>query len=317
MKNELIGAFWVSFAFSAALAFPIYRMLLALKSRQTIDPYAPESHQKKQGTPTMGGLIVLAGLIPGLIVTQTDLAMLVACITFGLIGFVDDFVVPKLMPGKRGLGWKQKILLQIGSAAWAASLSPVLNERWQVIAVATLTIVFFANAYNFADGLDGLAGGLLVIIAAGGFMLFYQFGFWGAMLGSILPFLFLNAPPAKVFMGDVGSLPIGALLGLSCAPWIIGSASANSIPIDWIGLATVALFHLVLVLELVLVPIQVAYFKATKKRLFPATPIHHGFEVRGWPESRVVWTFILSQAVCIMAAWGFLVYCVPWLRGTR
>lgn len=271
-------------------------MLLAAKSRQTIDPYAPETHKKKQGTPTMGGLIILAGLIPALVVTQTDFALLVLLIGYMLIGFADDFLIPRAMPGKRGFGWKQKILLQLVFAAVALWMVPEFSGSSLAMALGGFLILFFSNAYNLSDGLDGLAGGLLAVIAS--YLAFFSpysaLGF--AIIGAVIPFLFLNAPPARVFMGDVGSLPIGGMLGLIFARmlWLheIGSRSF------WLQFACLAVLSLVLIIELGLVPIQVGWYKRTKKRLFPATPIHHGFEKMGWPETRIVWTFVLAQVMC-------------------
>lgn len=296
MIRNIFEAFWISFGTAAILAYPIFRMLLAAKSRQTIDPFAPESHRKKQGTPTMGGLIVLAGLIPSLIKFQTDFALLLLLVCYMLIGFADDFVVPRLMSGKRGLGWKQKIVLQLIFALLALWMVPEFAGSWQAFALGAFLILFFSNAYNLSDGLDGLAGGLLAVIAA--YLAFFSpysvIGF--ATLGALIPFLFLNAPPARVFMGDVGSLPLGAILGLIFAKmiWLQELGTREY----WIQVACIVAVSMVLIIELVLVPIQVAWYKRTKKRLFPATPIHHGFEKMGWPETRIVWTFILAQVLC-------------------
>lgn len=295
MRN-FFEPFWISFGISAALAYPIYRMLLAANSRQTIDPYAPEGHKKKQGTPTMGGLIVLAGLIPALIKYQTDFALLILAVSYMLIGFTDDFVIPRAIKGKRGLGWKQKIVLQLVFALLALWMVPEFTGSWQAFALGAFLILFFSNAYNLSDGLDGLAGGILAVIAA--YMAFFTpYGVLGlAILGALVPFIFLNAPPARIFMGDVGSLPLGAILGLIFARmmWLAEQGTREY----WIQVACIAAVSLVLIIELVLVPIQVAWYKRTKKRLFPATPIHHGFEKMGWPETRIVWTFILAQVLC-------------------
>jgi phospho-N-acetylmuramoyl-pentapeptide-transferase len=296
--TELV-ALYVALAVSAIVAYPVLKALVALKSRQTIYNLAPESHQKKQGTPTMGGIIILIGLCIAILVSSQDWRLCAWILGFALIGFTDDFVVPRLMKGKRGLGWKQKILAQIVLAVLAA---PIFHLPWNglTVAVTAFLVLFFSNAYNFADGLDGLAGALGVLLCIGFIALATNF-LEGepvilallALVGGIIPFLFLNAPPAKVFMGDVGSLPIGALFGAAASVVIFGHPiTVNNYPPMW---PIVLILSLVMVAELVPVPMQVGYYKLTKKRLFPMTPIHHAFEVKGWPESRVVWTFILTQ----------------------
>jgi phospho-N-acetylmuramoyl-pentapeptide-transferase len=144
-----------------------------------------------------------------------------------------------------------------------------------------------------------------------------------ALMGAVIPFLFLNAPPAKVFMGDVGSLPVGAVLGLGVASILSPRFEALSVNTDpfasnldkWISHQTIegtiwrtemmiplSILCLLMVVELVPVPTQIFWVKVFKKRLFPFTPIHHAFEKAGWPETRVVWTFALSQLVLVALA---------------
>ncbi len=325
--NYYFGSFWMAFAVSALFAFPIFKGLLAMKSRQTVSEFAPEGHQAKQGTPTMGGLIIVAGMIPVLLwhawlpfrgfgeTTRSSSspewawAALVAFLGFAVIGFADDFVVPRLMKGTRGLGWKQKLLMQIAVAVVAAWL---LTGNFGVGAILTLfTILFFANAFNFADGLDALAGTLLIALAVGlaaiGDARFYntlQAPAMMALVGAVIPFLFLNAPPAKLFMGDVGSLPIGALLGLAVS-WIAfvppTMTATSAVPTSSI-LVALGVLSLVMVAELVPVPLQIFWVKVFKKRLFPYTPIHHAFEKAGWKETRVVAMFVLVQLLLMMLA---------------
>jgi len=311
--SELI-AFWASFAASALFAGPVLKGLIALKSRQNVYNLAPETHQKKQGTPTMGGLIILLGLVVGTLVADQDWKVCLWVLGFALIGFADDFIVPRLMKGKRGLGWKQKLLPQAVLAVLAA---PVFHLHWDAwtVGVSAFVVLFYCNAYNFADGLDGMAGTLGILICFGldflGTFLREPFPHMPltALLGAIIPFLFLNAPPARVFMGDVGSLPIGALFGAASSVLMFGhyrSGFALGAPGNDSAhmLVPVLILSFVMIAELVPVPMQVAYFKLTKKRLFPMTPIHHSFEVKGWPESRVVWTFILAQLLLLYLALG-------------
>lgn len=298
---------WIAFFACALAASPILRLLRKLKSRQTIYEHAPQTHQVKQGTPTMGGLMILFGTTAGMLAWANGApqrvhelyAVAILLGGFALIGFADDFIVPRLMPGKRGLGWKQKLFAEVALAVGAVWVAGWLGQPggW----VAVFSILFFANAYNFADGLDGLAGTILI-----GFCFALACMGWMAtqettvnvsliLIAATVPFLFVNAPPARVFMGDVGALPIGAILGwLWC---LLAYRNGPGGMIDMAMASALGIASIILILELILVPIQVAYYKRTKKRLFPMTPIHHAFEKKGWPESRVVWTFALSQIV--------------------
>lgn len=319
-------SFWSSFAV-AALAAPItYRLLIQVRARQTVSQHLPE-HQKKQGTPTMGGLVALAGLLgafgvweavfavgpdfPRLhYVNGNALAWLVLLLGFGVIGFVDDYVVPRMKGTKRGLGWVPKLVMQFAVAIVVAMMTG-FNTPWDVFCVSFL-LVTFSNAYNFSDGLDGLAGGLAVILGltlCGLGLLMHaphcQIFLSVSLVGAMLPFLFLNAPPAKVFMGDVGSLPIGAGIG-----WLIvmlaGQSGSLQLSPEWMWI-TLAL-STVLILELVFVPIQIFSVKVLKKRLPIRTPIHHTFEAMGWPETRIVATFHLVQAVASLVAISLAIY---------
>ena len=298
-------AFVAALVTAAVLARPGLDLLIALNSRQTIYHLAPEAHQKKEGTPTMGGLIILIGLFAGLLFVDHNYKVSAWIFGFAAIGFVDDFVVPRMMKGKRGLGWRQKIVAQVALAVAAAPVFSVPFQALPVITIAFL-VLFFSNAYNFADGLDGLAGSLGLILCFG-LAALGSFGptigpILGALAGGFIPFLYLNAPPAKVFMGDVGALPIGALFGAVIAKLLILPIPAGPTYLNWQLAAPILLISLVMIAELVPVPLQVGYYKLTKKRLFPMTPIHHSFEKKGWPESRIVWVFVLTQLVfCILA----------------
>jgi phospho-N-acetylmuramoyl-pentapeptide-transferase len=293
----------VGFVASAVAAPLVYRILLRLGSRQTVSQHVPE-HAEKQGTPTMGGLIVLVGvaaaLVGGFVPGTAPIAALL--LGFGLVGFLDDFLVPRWMPGKRGLGWMPKLGLEF--AAVGAALATSGRTDPASIVVGGFLVLFFSNAYNFSDGMDGLAGGLAVLLAAGLGALFIAAGTGGATLPllaaiatSFLPFLALNIHPAKVFMGDVGALPIGAVFG-----W---SVFVEAWPAQGPALALpLAVVSLVMLVELVPVPLQIASAKLRKgKRLFPfRTPVHHAFQHAGWPETRVVSMFWAAQALCGLAA---------------
>ena len=295
-----------------------------MKSKQTVSQHAPEGHQLKQGTPTMGGLIILVGFLASMPFVHTEpfrpsaLPIAILVILFAIIGFVDDYAVPKLMPGKRGLGWKQKILMQVAAAA--IPMFMVCGTDWSAIGIGVFVILFFANAYNFSDGLDGLAGTILVAMLCGmiGIIPFMAGHHqipglpWG-LLGAVLPFLYWNAPKAKVFMGDVGSLPIGAFLG---GYWILSTQKLSirsEIHNEFFYFA-IGIWSLMMVAELVPVPLQIASVKLRKKKLFPYTPIHHAFEKAGWPETRVVFVFALAQILFSLLAITLLLITGPGVK---
>ena len=339
----VLRAYYAPFLFglvaSALGAYPVFRMLLALKSRQTVSQYAPEGHQKKQGTPTMGGLIIAVGFLAypawNLLTINSQFSkalnrnftIFALFLSFALIGFIDDYLVPRLIKGKRGLGWKQKILMQLVAAGLCA-----FNFYGSVsveMLVMVFLILFFSNAYNFADGLDWLAGSLLVFLSLGLMalaMVTYRAGllpYLMALLGSTLPFMVLNKPKAKVFMGDVGSLPIGAFLGLCVSaialPQVGNIAFEGSHPLpgylfEWSPMilrtdgawpfvfGSLLVISGMMIVELVPVPLQIASVKLRKKKLFSFTPIHHAFERKGWPEGKVVAVFAACQAAFSLVA---------------
>ena len=182
------------------------------------------------------------------------------------------------------------------------------------MALIVVVVLFFANAFNFSDGMDSLAGGLAVMMAIG-FAVIGRMSMlhqpaeqavlvmMAATAAAFVPFLFLNAPPAKLFMGDVGALPVGALLGWA----FLAVGRTTELAPGHVSLWAAIIVSLVMVVELVPVPLQIASVKLRKgKRLFPRTPVHHAFQAAGWPETRVVWTFHLAQFVLVVAAIGYL-----------
>lgn len=303
----------VSFIVASVASPFVNRALVRWKSRQTVSEHVPE-HAVKQGTPTMGGISVLLGLaaafwfVPrGVVVTP-----LVLVAGFAAIGFLDDFVVPRRVANSRGLGWKPKLVLQLVVAVGAYLLGGVRDGV--ALSLLVFCVLFFANAYNFADGMDALAGGIAVMVAIGFAVLarlsmvdanaeFAVLALMAGLAASMVPFLFSNAPPAKVFMGDVAALPIGALLG-----WTFMEVGRPSVLVpDNLNLIGACVISLVLVLELLPVPLQILSVKLRRgKRLFPRTPIHHAFQHAGWPETRVVWMFHLTQAVLVAIAVGLV-----------
>ena len=275
---------------------------------QTVRDDGPQTHLQKNGTPTMGGVImIIAILITGLTRAKIDKDLLVGliCITgFGLVGFLDDFIKIKM---KRSLGLKayQKIILQFALALFVSyyqySASPsatqmmvpftdiVINLGPLYVPIMMFVIIGTVNAVNLTDGLDGLASGVTLIVSIFFMMLAISVGnsdvgiLAAATGGACLGFLGFNSYPAKVFMGDTGSMALGGAV----VAFAVLTNSVLLIPI-------VGGIYFV---EAISVIIQVASFKLTGKRVFKMAPIHHHFEQCGWPETRVVFVFWITTVV--------------------
>lgn len=293
---------------------------------QPIRADGPQSHLAKRGTPTMGGLMILTSLVLAVLLWM-DLsnsyvwACLFVTLGFGMIGFLDDYdkVRKQKTAGVSGRIRLAGEFLIAGAAAWIITQQngtilyfPFVEQGfdigWFYIAFAAFTIVAFGNAVNLTDGLDGLAT-MPVIIACMAFMMItYLVGnarfsdylgiphvpgagdltiFCGAMVGAGLAFLWFNAPPAAVFMGDTGSLALGGALGA------IAVTAHHEIVLGIIG----GLF----VVEALSVILQVFFYKRTGKRIFRMAPIHHHFEQLGWPEPTVVIRFWIIAFVLALA----------------
>ncbi len=299
---------------------------------QPIRADGPVSHLSKVGTPTMGGLMILAGIAAGVFLwgdLTNPYIWIVSGVTaaFGVLGFVDDYAKVTKQTSA-GLTSKQKLLAQVVVAViagvlmvlwmWRSPTSPfletsiafpffkdvLLNIGWFYVAFAAFTIVGFSNAVNLTDGLDGLAVVPVMMAAAAFGIISYLVGnfvfseylqvhhvpgsgelaiFCAAMIGGGTGFLWYNAPPAKIFMGDTGSLALGGALGA------IAVATKHELVLGIVG----GLF----VVEAASVMIQVGFFKATGKRVFLMAPVHHHFEKMGWPESTVVIRFWIVAAM--------------------
>lgn len=297
----------VSFILAVILGPLTIPLLRRLKFGQQVRDDGPQGHLKKAGTPTMGGAIILLAFTLSFLkfsVTDIDFyVLLIATLGFGLIGFLDDYI--KIV-FKRSLGLtaRQKLIGQLACSAvicvllWQSNHSTVLavpgtswgfDLGWFYYPFIILMMLAISNAVNFTDGLDGLLSGTSAIALAAFALIAMQLSeiaaavCAAAMIGAVLGFLVFNAHPAKVFMGDTGSLGIGGAIG----------AIAILTKTELLFLVIGGIF----VIEMLSVVIQVVSFKTRGKRVFKMSPIHHHFELSGWSEWRVVVTFWLAGIV--------------------
>ncbi len=291
---------------SGPILIPFLRWL---KFGQTIRTDGPRTHLKKSGTPTMGGIMFFFSITIGSVVAvglnARTAALLLGTLGFGFIGFADDLII---IVKQRSLGLKarEKILGQIlisGIFAYIAVaylqrgtelIIPILNTSidigWFYIPFVIFIMVGTNNAVNLTDGLDGLAAGVTLFAALSYLLITKAWGqyelaaFSAALLGSCLGFLFYNINPARIFMGDTGSLALGGALGS------LAVLTKTELLLPLIGG--------VYVLETLSVIIQVVYFKLTGgKRIFRMSPLHHHFELSGWSEQKVVIIFWIGAAL--------------------
>ena len=307
----------IAFCLSVLMGPVVIPFLRRLKMGQTERVDGVQSHLKKAGTPTMGGVIILAAVLLTSLFYVKDypkiIPVLFVTLGFGLIGFLDDYL-KVVLKRSDGLFPKQKFLLQIVvTAVFAfylvrytdvslAMLIPFSGGHYLDIGRLAVPLLFIAvigtvNGVNFTDGLDGLASSVTVLVAT--FFTVVAVGTKSgiepvtcAVVGALLGFLLFNVYPAKVFMGDTGSLALGG--------FVASTAYMLQMPIFII---IVGLIYLVEVLS---VMIQVTYFKKTGgKRIFKMAPIHHHFELCGWSETRVVAVFsIITAMLCLIALLG-------------
>lgn len=318
MLTDTILSLFIAFFACAALCPLMIPLLHRMKFGQQVRDDGPQSHLKKSGTPTMGGImIVLAialGCLPFLKKAPETLPVLLFTLAFGFIGFLDDYLKIKRKQSEGLKSW-QKFVLQLlatGVLAWrllvAARYETVLvpftggMETGLFLPLGSLFVpfVFFVvlgtdNGVNFTDGLDGLCSSVTVVVALFFAALACRFSpgaapVSGAVIGALLGFLLFNCYPAKVFMGDTGSLALG---GYAAAIALVLRAPLFLMVVGFIYMA-----------EVISVILQVGYFKATKgKRLFRMAPIHHHFELGGWSETRVVTVFTIVTVILSLAAW--------------
>jgi phospho-N-acetylmuramoyl-pentapeptide-transferase len=313
---------------------PMITRLRTYKIGQTVRDDGPRSHLSKAGTPTMGGALILVAVgISTLLWADLDnryvWIVLLTTLAFGAIGLVDDYK-KLVMRDPRGLAARWKYLWQTvagfaaaialyvtaGSPAETALLIPYLKDvsiqlgPWFIL-LTYFVIVGSSNAVNLTDGLDGLAVMPTVLVAGALAVFVYAAGhsqianylliphipevgelvvFCGALVGAGLGFLWFNAYPAQVFMGDVGALALGAALG------VVAVASRQELVLFVMGG--------VFVVETISVMMQVMSFKLTGKRIFRMAPIHHHFELKGWPEPRVIVRFWIITVILVLVLVG-------------
>lgn len=299
--KEVLFPLVITFLFTMLISPLFIPFLKRLKFGQQIRTDGPQSHLKKTGTPTMGGIIILLAIALAslkFIDNGSELiVLLVATLGFGLVGFLDDYI-KIIFKRSLGLTAKQKLvgqllvsgivcyyLIQMGHSTelhvpyfhWELQLG------WLYFPFTVLLMMGTSNAVNLTDGLDGLLAGTSAI-AFGTFVIIAMKGhspeaavFSAVMIGAVLGFLVFNAHPAKVFMGDTGSLGIGGALVA------VAILTKEELLLAVIGG--------VFVFEILSVIIQVISFKTRGKRIFKMSPIHHHFELVGWSEWRVVMTF--------------------------
>lgn len=316
--TQLIIVAVLGFIVSAVLTGIEIPLLKRRQFRQFIREEGPQSHLSKEGTPTMGGLAIYAALfavtVCGTIIFAGELTtdaviMLAVTFLFGAIGFFDDYIK---VAKKHNLGLKawQKLVLQIlfavglavymanfsghGTDVWIPFIDRYIDFGWLYIPFVAFVVVAMANAVNLTDGLDGLSSGVTALVAFFFAIAGMQFGhdsasvFCCALTGACLGFLLFNKFPAKLFMGDTGSMALGGALA--------GAAIIMKVEL----LLPVAGF--IYVMEALSVIIQVVSFKLTGKRVFKMAPIHHHFEMCGMKEKHVVVMFwFIALVLCVIA----------------
>ena len=299
-RLHLLSAIFLGVLFSLILGKVLIKKLHDLKYGQSIREEGPEAHYSKKGTPTMGGFIFLSSLLMILIINMNFSLRFILVITstygLGLVGFLDDYKIIKYKTND-GLSPKQKIIgqflvsLAVTLLAYYNIGSDILIPLWNItIDLGYFYIIFnvffilaVTNSVNLTDGLDGLSTSVTITVLT--FFAFLAMSLMdqlvliaiGGMIGSLLGFLFYNWNPAKVFMGDIGSLALGGFVA--------------AISIIFKMQLFIPIIGFVYFMETLSVIIQVFYFKRTGKRVFKMTPIHHHFELSGSTEKEIVFKF--------------------------
>ncbi len=315
----------LSFFASVVLALIIVPILRKLKVGQIEREEGPKSHLKKQGTPTMGGIIMILVLVAVGIFVYLDysedqietakaiIPLIGVAVGFGFIGFIDDFK-KLVLKNTKGLSPKAKMLgllivsvaytvilvnyLDIGTDIYIPFVKTYINVPiWLYIPFSVIVMLAATNAVNLTDGIDGLSTSVTTIIITCLTVISILLGvkevtvIGTILIGACLGFLLFNLNPAKVMMGDTGSLMLGGA--------IAGIAIYLKMPLLLLIIAIIP------IIETVSVMLQVAYFKKTGNRIFKMTPIHHHFELSGWKENKIVSVFsIITLVFCIIGLWA-------------
>ena len=317
----------ISFILALIIGYFLIPILRRFKFGQTLSIYLEERHALKQGTPTIGGLIFIFSTLITIFTMfllnkiELNFTLLIVILTFvgyGLIGFIDDYLIIK-RHSNQGLSERQKLFLQLIVAViffalflldgnepliWVHTLNIKINIGWLYGIFILFVLVASSNAVNITDGLDGLAGGLsfIALITFGIISLYTTWlqgnqdlaAFLFVLAGAVLGFLYYNSNPAKIFMGDTGSLALGATLGA------VSIVTRHELLLVLIGI--------VFVIETLTCILQRVYYKRTRKRLFLMTPIHHTFEKKGWKEQEIVKLFWLVAIIASLIAVSFGVF---------
>ena len=325
--TKSVMSMMIGFITSVLMALLLIPILRRHKANQSISEYLRETHRKKVGTPTMGGLIfilptclitILFLLLGKLEMNYTILIVFITFIGYGLIGYLDDYLIIK-RHNNQGLSETSKLIMQFILAVfffyffmraghepllWIHTLNFKVHIGWFYGVFILFILVASSNAVNLTDGLDGLAGGLSVIAFLAFGLISWNTGwlegyeelaiFAFTLIGSILGFLVFNVHPAKIFMGDTGSLALGGLLGTYAI------LTRHELLLVMIGI--------VFVLETLSSLLQRVYYKITKKRLFPMAPLHHTFEKMGMKEQDIVKIFWILGLLGAMVSIAFGVW---------
>lgn len=301
-------AMLISFLICVIILPMLIPFLRKLKFGQSIRQDGPKWHEKKSGTPPMGGIAFIVAIVASSIMTVVSPAGLLVVLTataFGVIGFIDDYI-KVVLKRNLGLSAKQKFLMQlivsvafivvgiyfniVESDIYIPFVKNSVNLGWVIIPISVFIMTGFSNAVNLTDGIDGLATSVTAVVSV---FLAVISAFGGhrdiaivcaAVFGACIGFLIFNFHPAKVFMGDTGSLFFGG--------FVSAAAIVLKMPI------IIIILGFVYVAETLSVILQVAYFKKTGKRIFKMSPIHHHFEMCGWSEVKIVTVFSLASVIC-------------------
>ncbi|MDO4711089.1 MAG: phospho-N-acetylmuramoyl-pentapeptide-transferase [Peptostreptococcaceae bacterium] len=316
-KLSIVGA--VSFVIAFIAGPKLIPLLQKLKFGQTIRDDGPESHLQKNGTPTMGGVVFigsitvasLLGILLGADPIRVGFAVL-SMLLFGSVGFIDDYI-KVIKKQSLGLRAKQKIVLQFifalivaiiqlkisdtGTAIYIPFVRTMLDIGFLRIPFIMFVVIAIVNSVNLTDGLDGLASFVTILVGIFFSVIAYRMAqgamltFLAAVIGGCIGFLRVNRFPAKVFMGDTGSMALGGAI----------AATAVIMNVELV----VPILCFVYFMESLSVIIQVSYFRKTGKRFFKMAPIHHHFEKMGWHETKVVILFVaITFVMGIVGIWA-------------